>query len=81
MQALEKCNIVEEEERERKANRAGIKLRGQIVSSGGSFRRIGVGVKCKGGEWKAGNWGRKRCSSRGSNAAGCLKGRGREEEG
>ena len=50
MQALEKCNIVEEEERERKANRAGIKLRGQIVSSGGSFRRIGVGVKCKGGE-------------------------------
>ena len=38
-------------EGERKANRAGIKLRGQIVSSGGSFRRIGVGVKCKAGEW------------------------------
>ena len=35
------------EEGDRKANRGGIKLRGQIVSSGGSFRRNGVGVKCK----------------------------------
>ena len=49
---LKNCSsIVAAQRRRRKANRGGIKLRGQIVSSGGSFRRIGVGVKCKAGEW------------------------------